>query len=447
MNIQQAILQLERAIRAYTARTSDGRWLIPIQAQRPIYLEGPPGVGKTAIMVQLAQRMQIGLVSYTMTHHTRQSALGLPMIEKQVFGGQEYSATEYTMSEIIAEVYRCMEASGASAGILFLDEINCVSETLMPAMLELLQHKRFGRHRLPEGWVIVCAGNPVQYNRNARTLDAVTLDRVRLMRIEPDVNAWQAFAAQTGVHPSIRAYLRLRPEDFYIAEDENIVTPRSWCDLSDMIHALCAAGEAPDRLLFEQYLQCESICERFSLYYAMCENVSRSFQLDKLLFEGDLSSAAHFSSAPFDEALCCAEMLAQRAQQMHQAAEAAKNRAARLEYFLEAARRESNGADFHQSCQALLERREHALKVRKSVGAISPEEEAQENALHSLIRSTIAAILSGADPDAIRKAQAEAASQAEGSYLSAKQNIEAFAKSAFAGESFQAVLCRDILKI
>lgn len=447
MNIQQAILQLKSAIRAYTACTSDGRWLIPAEAQRPIYLEGPPGVGKTAIMAQLAQSMQIGLVSYTMTHHTRQSALGLPMIEKHVFGGREYSATEYTMSEIIAEVYRCMEASGMPSGILFLDEINCISETLMPAMLELLQHKRFGKHRLPEGWVIVCAGNPVQYNHNARTLDAVTLDRLRLMRIEPDVNAWQAFAAQSGVHPSIRAYLHLRPEDFYIAEDDSIITPRSWCDLSDMIHALIAAGETPDRLLFEQYLQCESICERFSLYYAMCENVSRSFQLDKLMFEGDLSAAAHFSSAPFDEALCCAEMLAQRLHQMQQTAEAAKNRAARLDYFLEAAHRESEGADFKQSCQALLERREHALKVRKSVGALSPEEEAQENALHSLIRSTIAAILSGTDPDAIRNAQAEAAAQAESSYLSAKKNIEAFARSAFAGESFQSAFCRDLLKI
>ena len=190
MNIQQAVSQLESTIRAYTARTAEGASVIPDSAQRPVYLEGPPGVGKTAVMAQIAHRLNIGLVSYTMTHHTRQSALGLPVIEKRSFKGKEYSVTEYTMSEIVAEVYRHMEHSGCREGILFLDEINCVSETLMPAMLELLQHKRFGKHRLPEGWVIVCAGNPTQYNRNARVFDAVTLDRVRLMRIEPDVQAW-----------------------------------------------------------------------------------------------------------------------------------------------------------------------------------------------------------------------------------------------------------------
>ncbi|MBQ8507162.1 MAG: AAA family ATPase, partial [Clostridia bacterium] len=80
MNIQQAISQLESTIRAYTARTADGVPVVPVEAQRPVYLEGPPGVGKTAVMGQIARSLNIGLVSYTMTHHTRQSALGLPVI-------------------------------------------------------------------------------------------------------------------------------------------------------------------------------------------------------------------------------------------------------------------------------------------------------------------------------------------------------------------------------
>lgn len=269
MNIQQAVAQIESAVRAYTARTAEGVLQIPVSTQRPIYMEGPPGLGKTAVMTQIAQKMNIGLVSYTMTHHTRQSALGLPTIEKRSFNRVEFSVTEYTMSEIIAEIYRCMEQIDCREGILFLDEINCVSETLLPAMLELLQHKRFGKHRLPEGWIIVCAGNPIQYNRNARVFDAVTLDRIRLMHIEPNLEAWQIYATESGVHPSIRAYLHLRPDDFYIAEESNIVTPRSWCNLSEMIYALENAGELPNRLLFEQYLQCESICTHFSLYYTL----------------------------------------------------------------------------------------------------------------------------------------------------------------------------------
>ena len=61
--------------------------------------------------------------------------MGLPFIEKKVYSGKEYSVTEYTMSEIIASIYDKMEETGLKEGILFIDEINCVSETLAPTML------------------------------------------------------------------------------------------------------------------------------------------------------------------------------------------------------------------------------------------------------------------------------------------------------------------------
>ena len=116
------------------------------ERQRPVFLLGAPGIGKTAIMEQIAQDLDVGFVSYSMTHHTRQSALGLPFIAKKTYDGVEYDVSEYTMSEIIAAVYDAMEATGKREGILFLDEINCVSETLTPAMLQFLQYKVFGRH-------------------------------------------------------------------------------------------------------------------------------------------------------------------------------------------------------------------------------------------------------------------------------------------------------------
>lgn len=53
-----------------------------------------------------------------------------------------------------------IEKTGNPEGILFLDEVNCVSETLAPAMLQFLQYKVFARHRIPDGWIVVTAGNP-----------------------------------------------------------------------------------------------------------------------------------------------------------------------------------------------------------------------------------------------------------------------------------------------
>ena len=132
-------------------------------------------------MEQAARECGIGLVAYTITHHTRQSAVGLPVIVKKNFQGKEYSVTEYTMSEIIASVYEKIEETGCKEGILFIDEINCVSETLAPAMLQFLQCKTFGNHEIPKGWVIVAAGNPPEYNKSVRDFDVVTLDRVCLL--------------------------------------------------------------------------------------------------------------------------------------------------------------------------------------------------------------------------------------------------------------------------
>ena len=75
MDIAQAKQELRRTIRAYTAKTEDGVYRMPRRMQRPVLLMGPPGIGKTAILSQLAQEEHIGLAAYTMTHHTRKPHL------------------------------------------------------------------------------------------------------------------------------------------------------------------------------------------------------------------------------------------------------------------------------------------------------------------------------------------------------------------------------------
>ena len=160
MNIKQAKQEITNTLKAYLAKDQLGNYLIPTVRQRPVLLMGPPGVGKTQIMEQIAAETGVGLVAYTITHHTRQSAIGLPFIEKRTYGGEEVSVTEYTMSEILSSVYRLMERTGLQEGILFLDEINCVSETLAPMMLQFLQCKTFGNQALPEGWTDRGGGQP-----------------------------------------------------------------------------------------------------------------------------------------------------------------------------------------------------------------------------------------------------------------------------------------------
>ena len=235
MNIATAKQQIKNAVTVYLQKDGKGQYKIPVVRQRPVFLVGPPGLGKTAIMQQVADEMGIGLVSYSMTHHTRQSALGLPVIVDREFEGLHYQVSEYTMSEILASVYECMQKTGKREGILFLDEINCVSETLSPAMLLFLQYKVFGGHRVPDGWVIVTAGNPPRFNKSARELDAATRDRLKVMEISPDYDAFKAYALTNGVARCIVSYLDIRQDDFYKVTTQvngmNVVTPRAWEDL------------------------------------------------------------------------------------------------------------------------------------------------------------------------------------------------------------------------
>ncbi len=271
MNIRQAKQEILRAYTAYTRRKADGTHVIPPQQQRPLLLIGPPGIGKTAIVRQISRENGIPLVAYAMTHHTRQSAIGLPFISQKEYAGQLRAVTEYTMSEIVSAVYDAMESTGKKSGILFLDEINCVSETLAPVMLQLLQNKTFGSHPLPEDWVIVAAGNPPEYNKSVRDLDMATLDRVKNMEISADLAVWQDYARERSVHPAIRTYLTVYPDHFYSITNtprgQLFVTARGWEDLSSILLSYEDAGEEVDAEFFLQYLQNDEIARSFALYY------------------------------------------------------------------------------------------------------------------------------------------------------------------------------------
>ena len=105
MNIKEAKEEIKHTLLAYNRKDAAGRYTFPKLRQRPILLMGPPGIGKTAIMEQVAEECNVGLVAYTITHHTRQSAVGLPRIVTRCYNGKEVSITEYTLSEIIASVY------------------------------------------------------------------------------------------------------------------------------------------------------------------------------------------------------------------------------------------------------------------------------------------------------------------------------------------------------
>lgn len=321
MNIKRTKEEIKNTIEAYLKKDEYGAYEIPVIRQRPILLLGPPGIGKTQIMEQISRECKIALAAYTITHHTRQSAIGLPFISKKQYGNREYAVTEYTMSEIVASIYEKMEQTGLSEGILFLDEINCVSETLAPAMLQFLQCKSFGNHKIPEGWVIVAAGNPPEYNKSVREFDVVTMDRVKRIDVEADFEVWKEYAYRQGLHGAVISYLNARKQNFYQMETtvdgRNFATPRGWEDLSDFIRVYEKLGKTADREVAAQYIQFPKIAKDFANYLELYGKYQTDYQLEEIfrgrLDEILLKKVAH---ASFDERLSVLGLILSRVNEM-----------------------------------------------------------------------------------------------------------------------------------
>ncbi len=307
MNITQAKQQIKDTVEAYLERDDAGLFVIPPVHQRPVFLLGAPGIGKTAIMEQIAEELSIGIVSYSMTHHTRQSALGLPRIEHRTFDGFQFDTSEYTMSEIVSAIYDYMERTGLRSGILFLDEINCVSETLYPSMLQFLQFKTFGKFKVPDGWVVACAGNPPEYNRSVHEFDIVTLDRLREIDVEPDYAAWRTYAVERGLHPAVTTFLEAKKDCFYRVESKPgggkaFVTARGWEDLACVIALYEQLGKPVDRDLIGQFIRDDDVADQFAVYYTLFAKYRSDYQVDTIL-AGKPSEEiqARAKAAEFDE--------------------------------------------------------------------------------------------------------------------------------------------------
>ena len=191
-------------------------------------------------------------------------------------------------------------------GILFLDEINCVSETLAPSMLQFLQYKTFGKHRIPQGWVVATAGNPPQFNRSVREFDIVTLDRMKVLEVEADYDTWRTYGVNKGLHGSILTYLDIKKKDFYVIENtvdgKSYVTARGWEDLSETIYLYEENGFAVDETLVGQYLRNKRIAREFAAYYDLYRKYKQDYRIAQILSgKADADIKKRAKNAGFDE--------------------------------------------------------------------------------------------------------------------------------------------------
>lgn len=428
MNIKQAKEEIKNMVLTYLAKDGAGEYQIPVVRQRPILLMGPPGIGKTQIMEQIAKECGILLVSYTITHHTRQSAVGLPFIQEKNFQGKTYSVTEYTMSEIIASVYERMEETGLLEGILFIDEINCVSETLAPAMLQFLQCKRFGNQSVPKGWLIVAAGNPPEYNKSVREFDMVTLDRVRSISVEADYRVFCEYARNQKIHGALLSYLKLRPKNFYRIEADvdgmEYVTARGWEDFSYLLYSYEGLNLPVSKEIVYEYLHHKDVAEDVAAYVDLYRKYQDDYGIDQIL-QGRVKSTvfARIYEAGFDERLSVVNLLLDGLAIYFRQAFFEKNLTDAYFDFLKSWRSGMGSEEDYKKAYELRlhEFAESFLKKEKD-GFVCREEKEQYHKLEALLKESI--------PSAGAKSMEEAFAWSRGFFDRQRKRLEEAAEAA-----------------
>ncbi|MEL6958854.1 MAG: MoxR family ATPase [Pseudomonadota bacterium] len=195
-------------------------------------LHGRPGVGKTQLVTDLAERIGAKLFDIRLTTIEPQDLRGLPYYD------HDAKRTIWYRPEDLPD-------DPEHPSILFLDELTAASPNLQPTVYGLLQERRVGRHTLPASVFIVAAGNTVDDGAIAYEMGTALSDRLIHLQVNANAEDWlERYAVDRGLSPLVTAFLRARPDLLDTTEtalrrgDTIACTPRSWERVSDIVKAV-----------------------------------------------------------------------------------------------------------------------------------------------------------------------------------------------------------------
>lgn len=234
-------------------------------------LHGRPGVGKTEIVRSLADRIGADLFDIRLTTIEPQDLRGLPYYD------HEARRTVWYRPEDLPD-------NPDKPAILFLDELTAASPYLQPTVYGLLQERRVGRHILPDSVFIVAAGNMVEDGAVAYEMGTALADRLIHLHVQAQARDWlEHYAVERGVHPTVTAFLRARPDLLDTTEEslrrEQMIacTPRSW----DRVSAIM--GAVTDRTLRETMIAGTVGSGPAAEFMAVADEVSAVITVDELI--------------------------------------------------------------------------------------------------------------------------------------------------------------------
>jgi len=201
----------------------------PIKAQRsidhlinrkvPVFLWGPPGIGKSSIVSQIAKNRDIGFIDLRLSLLDPTDLRGIP------FFNTEDNSAVWAPASFLPD-------GSIKEGILFLDELNTAAPMVQASAYQLILDRKIGEYTLPDGWAIVAAGNRESDRGVVFRMASPLANRFVHLDMEPSLEDWQVWAKKSNIDETIIAFTSYRPDALFAFNTQNdskaFATPRTW---------------------------------------------------------------------------------------------------------------------------------------------------------------------------------------------------------------------------
>lgn len=198
--------------------------------KRPLFLWGPPGIGKSELVADIAKELGGYMIDLRLGQMEPTDIRGIPFYNKEV-GKMDWAEPIDLPDEELASQYPIV--------ILFLDEMNSSAPSVQAAAYQLILNRRIGKYKLPENVVMVAAGNRESDKGVTYRMPTPLANRFIHQEMKCDFASWQDWAVTHNIHKDIIGYLGSNKQDLYDFDPKSssraFATPRSWSFVSEIL--------------------------------------------------------------------------------------------------------------------------------------------------------------------------------------------------------------------
>jgi hypothetical protein len=217
--------------RTVTVAEARSRLLRAFKVQRPVFLWGPPGVGKSELVADLTQELGGHMIDLRLGQMEPTDLRGIPFYNKDL-GKMDWAEPVDLPTEEMAKEYPVIT--------LFLDEMNVAAPAVQAAAYQLVLNRRLGKYHLPKNVVIVAAGNRESDKGVSFRMPMPLANRFVHLEVRADYDSWNEWAVKHRIHKDVVGYIGFAKNDLMDfnpkSSSRSFATPRSWSFVSEFLY-------------------------------------------------------------------------------------------------------------------------------------------------------------------------------------------------------------------